>query len=430
MVPLTIRLVDRLQENSTVQSVRFKLDPVSKTTGLALVREQAMVDVSNGETRRQAVVLMLLQWQHRGHAIRDTLEQRQAFCRRRRAKLRYRPVRFDNRTRPQGWRARSLPHRVETTMAWVPRLMRWAPVTDVSQELVRFDTHAIQNPELAGAEHQRGTLFGYEFRESSLETWGRQCAYCGAENVPLEIEHIHPRSKGGSNRVSNLAIACHDCNQAKGNMLVEQFLAKDPERLRRIRAQAKTPLRDATAVNSTRWALWQRLKATGLAVEVASGGRTQWNRHQLRLPKAHCLDAACVGHVDRLERWQQPVLTIQATGRGSYQRTRLNKYGFPRGYLTRSKTAFGFQTGDMVRAVVTTGKKVGTYRGRVAIRTSGRFNIQTGNGLIQGIHHRFCTLIQRADGYSYQWQPIKEPGGYGAPPRPERRGFRAVTRSC
>ena len=69
----------------------------------------------------------------------------------------------------------------------------------------------------------------------------------------------------------------------------------------------------------------------------------------------------------------------------------------------RSKTAFGFQTGDLVRAVVTTGNKVGTYLGRVAIRASGRFNIQTAQGLIQHIHHRFCRLVQRGDGYDYNW---------------------------
>ena len=39
MVPFTIRLVDRLQENSVLQPLRLKLDPGSKTTGLALVRE-------------------------------------------------------------------------------------------------------------------------------------------------------------------------------------------------------------------------------------------------------------------------------------------------------------------------------------------------------------------------------------------------------
>ncbi|MEY2335713.1 hypothetical protein [Acidithiobacillus ferrianus] len=190
-----------------------------------------------------------------------------------------------------------------------------------------------------------------------------------------------------------------------------EFLAKAPERIRKILAQAKAPLRDAAAVNSTRWALFQRLKATNLPVEVASGGHTKWNRHRLQVPKEHCLDAACVGHADAIERWNQPVLSIKATGRGSYQRTRLTKHGFPRGYLTRSKSAFGFQTGDMVKAIVTTGKKVGTHLGRVAIRARGVFNIQTGNGLVKDVHHRFCTLIQRADGYGYSWTKIASKQG-------------------
>jgi hypothetical protein len=198
---------------------------------------------------------------------------------------------------------------------------------------------------------------------------------------------------------------------------VAEFLAKQPERLRRILAQAKAPLKDAAAVNSTRWALFQMLKATGLPFEVGTGGRTKWNRHRLHIPKAHCLDAACAGRVDAMDCWQQPVLALKATGRGSYQRTRLTKYGFPRGYLTRGKSAFGFQTGDMVKAIVTTGKKAGTYLGRVAIRASGSFNIQTGDGLVQGIHHRFCTLVQRADGYGYACTKIaldKGEAGTGA----------------
>jgi len=403
MVPFTIRLVDRLQEGSSLQPIRLKLGPGSKTTGMALVREQESVDEVTGEVQRKAVVLMLLGLQHRGYAIRDALTQRRSFRRRRRGNLRYRPARFDNRKKPDGWLAPSLQHRVDTAMAWVNRLMRWVPVSALSTMLHRFDTQALQNPEISGIEYQRGELFGYEVREYLLEKWGRKCAYCDAEHVPLEIEHIHPRSKGGSNRVSNLTLACHSCNQRKGNMPVEQFLAKAPERLRRILSQAKAPLRDAAAVNSTRWALWRRLVATGLDVEVGTGGRTKWNRSRLSVPKVHCLDAACVGHVDSLERWQQPVLSIKATGRGSYQRTRLTKHGFPRGYLTRSKSAFGFQTGDMVKAVVTKGKKVGTYLGRVAIRASGSFNIQAGNSLVQHVHHRFCTMVQRGDGYGYHW---------------------------
>ncbi len=401
MMPFAIRLVDRLRENSVLQPVRLKLDPGSQTTGLALVRESDTADTTTGEVVRTLTVRMLLALQHRGSVIRDRLTARRAFRQRRRGNLRYRPARFDNRTKPEGWLAPSLRHRVDTTIAWVARLRRLAPVTSLSQELVRFDTQQMQNPEISGVAYQQGTLAGYEVREYLLEKWGRTCVYCGAENTPLEIDHIQPKSRGGSGRVSNLTIACHNCNQAKAHQDVAVFLAHDPQRLAHIESQRKAPLRDAAAVNSTRWALHQQLKAMGLEVEVASGGRTKWNRHRLNVPKEHCLDALCTGHVDAVERWQQPVLAIKATGRGSYQRTRLTKHGFPRGYLTRSKSAFGFQTGDLVRVVVTTGKKVGTYLGRVAIRASGRFNIQTAPGLVQGIHHRFCTLIQRADGYGY-----------------------------
>jgi 5-methylcytosine-specific restriction endonuclease McrA len=407
LAPFTIRLVDREQEDCALQPVRLKLDPGSKTTGVALVRESEEVDPDTGEVQRSAHALFLAELAHRGHAIRDALRQRAAFrLRRRCANLRHRAARFDNRRRSQGWLPPSLQHRVDTIMSWVRRLRLWVPVTALSQELVRFDTHALQNPEISGIEYQKGTLAGYEVREYLLEKWGRKCVYCDAQGVPLEIDHIHPRSKGGSDRVSNLTLACRSCNQRKANRDVFEFLAKDPKRLARIEAQAKAPLQDAAAVNSTRWALFHRLKATSLPVEVGTGGRTKWNRHRLNIPKAHALDAACVGEVHAVANWQIPALKIQCAGRGSYQRTRPTKYGFPRGYMTRGKSAFGFQTGDMVRAVVTTGKKVGAYLGRVAIRSSGSFNIQSATGLVQGIHHRFCKLLQRADGYGYSWTRI------------------------
>jgi len=418
LVPFTIRLIDREQEDCALQPVRLKLDPGSKTTGVVLVRESQEVDADTGEVQRSAHVLFLAELVHRGHAIRDALKQRAAFRRRRRyANLRHRQPRFNNRTRRNGWLPPSLQHRVDTIMSWVRRLCLWVPVSALSQELVRFDTQALQSPEISGIEYQQGELQGYEVREYLLEKWGRKCAYCDAENVPLEIDHIHPRSKGGSDRVSNLTLACHSCNQRKANRDVVEFLAKDPKRLARIEAQRKAPLRDAAAVNSTRWALWRRLTATALPVEVGTGGRTKWNRHRFNVPKAHALDAVCVGDVRSVANWQIPVLKIQCTGRGSYQRTRLTKHGFPRGYLTRSKSAFGFQTGDLVRAVVTTGKKVGTYLGRVAIRASGSFNIQSSTGLVQSIHHRFCTRIQRSDGYGYLWNKdsiVKGDAGAGA----------------
>lgn len=402
LVPFVIRLVDRTQEDCELQPLRLKIDPGSKATGLALVQDTGFVCKTTGEVTRHAGVLNLFELIHRGMAIKLALESRRAMRRRRRtANLRHRAPRFDNRTKPKGWLAPSLQHRVDTTLAWVKRIQRWAPLTGLSCEWVRFDMQKLQNPEISGTEYQQGTLFGYEVREYLLEKWGRCCVYCKATDVPLEIEHIQPKSKGGSNRVSNLTLACRPCNQRKGSQPIERFLAKKPDALKRIMAQAKAPLRDAAAVNATRYALVRALKRTGLALELATGGQTKFNRRRLGIDKTHALDAACVGNVETLTGYHRPTLAIKCTGRGSYQRTRLNKYGFPRGYLMRQKQVQGFQTGDRVKAVVPTGKKAGVHVGRVAVRQSGSFNIQTLVGAAQGISHKHCRLLQQADGYGY-----------------------------
>ncbi|MDN8618314.1 RNA-guided endonuclease IscB [Variovorax ginsengisoli] len=404
--PFVIRLVDRAQEDCTLQPLRLKLDPGSKTTGVAVARDIEAIDPSTGEVRRGTAVVNLMEIIHRGRQISEALSARRQMRRRRRGNLRYRARRFLNRgNKKKRWLAPSLQHRVDTTMAWVKRLQRWAPIASISSELVRFDMQALQNPEINGIQYQQGTLFGYELREYLLEKWDRACAYCGKKDVPLQIEHIVAKARGGTDRASNLTLACECCNQKKGAQCVDEFLAKDPGRLARILAQAKRPLKDAAAVNATRWALAEALKARGLPVELSSGGRTKFNRATLGIPKTHALDAACVGQVHSIASWSMPAIEVKCAGRGSYQRTRLDKFGFPRGFLMRSKRVHGFGTGDMVRAEVPKGIKAGVHVGRVAIRASGSFNIQTRregvSAVVQGIGHKYCHLVQRSDGYGY-----------------------------
>jgi len=402
LVPFVIRLTDCAAETCALQPLRIKLDPGSKTTGLSVVRDVACVDAETGEIPTGVAVLSLVALVHRGRQISEALTARSSMRRRRRgANLRHRAPRFLNRARPSGWLAPSLQYRVDTTMSWVKRLRRWAPVTALSSELVRFDLALMQNAEISGVAYQQGVLAGYEVREYLLEKWDRTCAYCGAKDTPLQVEHIHPKALGGSSRISNLALACGPCNTKKGARAIKDFLAKDPVRLAKILAQAKRPLKDAAAVNATRWALVSALKETGLPVEVASGGRTKFNRTRFGIPKTHALDAVCVGEVQAVTDWQQPTLQIKCTGRCSYQRTRLNKYGFARGFLMRTKRIRGFGTGDMVRADVPKGLKAGKHRGRVAVRATGNFNIQIGSAVVQCISHQHCSLTQRADGYAY-----------------------------
>ncbi len=96
----------------------------------------------------------------------------------------------------------------------------------------------------------------------------------------------------------------------------------------------------------------------------------------------------------------QPLL-ITAKGHGTRQQCRTDKYGFPSRYCSKQKVHFGFRTGDIVKAIVTKGKKIGTYLGRVATRASGSFNISTKNGLIQGISYKYCQIVHGKDGYQY-----------------------------
>lgn len=276
--PFTIIL--KYAVKSSTEDLRLKIDPGSKFTGIALVND------GTGEVVWGADI------QHRGMVIKNALESRRSLRRTRRGrKTRYRQPRFLNRTRVKGWLAPSLMSRVENVITWVNRLRKLAPIAAISQELVRFDTQIMENPEVSGVEYQQGELAGYEVREYLLEKFDRQCVYCGAVDTRLEIEHLIPRSKGGSNRVSNLAIACHKCNQKKGAKDIKDFLSKKKELLNKILKRVKAPLKDAAAVNSTRWCLYKRLKETGLPVEVGTGGRTKFNRCRQKFPKAQLMIA-------------------------------------------------------------------------------------------------------------------------------------------
>ena len=384
--PFTLIMKEVKQENTSAP-LRVKIDPGSKTTGIAVVND------ATGQVVWAAELI------HHGHAISEKLTSRSAQRRGRRARhTRYRPARFLNRTRPKGWLPPSLLSRIQNVMTWVQRLQRLAPIEAISYELVRFDMQLLQDAEITGVQYQQGELAGYEVREYVLEKWHRCCVYCGEKGVPLQIEHIVPKARGGSNRVNNLTLACAPCNLRKGTMTAEEFGYPT------IQHQAKQPLKDAAAVNATRWAGYQRLQQTGLPIEVGTGGRTKWNRTQRQLAKTHWLDAACVGASTPEHLKIQGIipLSITATGRQRRQMCLMDRYGFPRTKGKGKSIVQGFRSGDMAKALIPSGTKIGTYVGRVAIRKTGSFTITTATETIQGLNAKYFIAIQRTDGYTYQ----------------------------
>ena len=186
----------------------------------------------------------------------------------------------------------------------------------------------------------------------------------------------------------------------KSNKPIEVFLAKKPEVLKRILAQAKKPLADAAAVNSTRWALHAALRATGIPVTVGSGARTKFNRKQLGWGKAHWLDAAAVGDIGPLTLATTTPLLVTCKGHGGRQKGVFDKYGQPRinkagkPQIRPLQPIHGYRAGDIA--------KCGNVVGRISPRTSGSFEITplTGSKPFSRPMRMFMP-VHRVDGYSY-----------------------------
>ncbi len=387
-IPFVIRLKDVSVDQMSLPPLQLKIDPGSKETGLAVLQGSRLI---------WAGII-----KHKS-GITAALDSRRSLRRGRRSRhLRYRPARFDNRKRPEGWLPPSLEAWAAQVIHAVHKLRSWMPITSIALELVKFDTQLIENPEISGTQYQQGELWGYEIRQYLLYKFGHKCAYCQANNVALEIEHIIPKSRGGSSRVSNLTIACHDCNQKKGSKTAEEFGYPN------IQKMAKSPLKDAAKVNSTRWRLYNLLKEEDLPIETGTGGLTKFNRTKLQLPKTHYFDAASVGKScpTFLEICTSKVNIWEAKGRGKRQICQTDKFGFPKQYRSREKGKCGFQTGDLIKLTPKRGKFAGkTWTGRAVVRADGSLYIPMGKERITGTY-KTAQLIQRGDGWNYSVEEI------------------------
>jgi hypothetical protein len=257
----------------------------------------------------------------------------------------------------------------------------------------------MQNKNIKGCQYQQGTLAGYQIKQYLLEKFNYQCAYCDKKNTILEIEHVVPRSRGGSNRVSNLVIACVDCNRKKDRLSIDVFLANKPAKLAEIKKQLKTSLRDAALINSTVKTLAEVICGLGFDLETSVGARTKFNRKRFNIEKDHALDAACVGIFGGITNLPNNTLVIKSTGRGKHARTLPDKHGFPRLYLSRSKRSHIIQTGDWVKSKTLKGKYKGVIRiGRAVVRADGRVDVGS-KGTVKSVD---CVILQRDAGYDFK----------------------------
>jgi 5-methylcytosine-specific restriction endonuclease McrA len=261
--PFTIQL--NYATGETSQPVKLGVDPGYMEIGFSAKTDKLEV-ISGTLTLRKDVSTQL--------------QERRRYRRARRSRLGYRPPRFNNRTRPEQWLPPSIQHKLESHIRLVETLATLLPISYKRVEVDNFDTHKMQQPEITGVEYQQGELQGYEVKEYLLEKWGRTCAYCGKTNAPLEVEHIVPTSRGGTDRVSNLTLSCRKCNLKKGNKTAEEFGYPH------LQHQATQPLKAPACLNNIRWKLLEQLDA-----EYTYGYVTKYQRNKLGLEKSHVNDA-------------------------------------------------------------------------------------------------------------------------------------------
>lgn len=386
--PFTIRLKNDsavLKDNSYI----VKLDPGSRTTGVAITNDKGSV-------------VMLAELEHRGHVIKKNLDSRRAIRRlRRNRKTRYRASRFNNRTRLDGWLAPSVKSRADNVINFVKKYKKFLNINKVMIENVSFDVAQISSgTKLWGSDYQQGALCQKELRSFIFSRSNSQCVYCGAKAE--EIDHVVARSNGGTNSTYNLVASCRSCNEKKSNLGLKAFgklMNKDYSHLK-----PKALPKHASIVQSARNYMIKEISKLVADTKSYDAWLTTYNRDELGLPKQHYYDALSVGNVQDYKFLTDKVLTISAKGRGSRQMCRMDRFGFPRTSPKGSKSVKGFQTGDIIKAIVPQGLKRGEYLGRVAVRSGGYFDIEANDKLIQGIGYKYCRIVQRSDGYSYDYK--------------------------
>ena len=325
-----IRLLDRTREQSSAQEVAVNIDPGSQTTGIAVVTD----DHGDG----QRTVLAALEIKHRAFTIKATLTRRRAYRRTRRGQLRFRQPRFNNRSRAEG----TLPPSVDSLRADTMRIVRilqtMYPVTLIRIERNKFDPQLMMNPDIQGIEYQRGTLLGWQIRAYVLERDDGRCAYCRRSRVRLELDHVRPRAVG-SNRVDNLVPCCRACNLQKANRPIEEFLAHQPEMLKRITERLqRSSLASATHINAVLPALIRDLRSTGLPVHLTDAASVSWTRQQLGVRKTHCYDAALQGRdFQTIESLPSKVLELRPSNGRSKQKANVDRHGTPVGRPFRNQ---------------------------------------------------------------------------------------------
>lgn len=325
--PFTIKLL--YESTNFTQPLTLGIDTGSKYVGSAIIN-----DVT-------AEILYESQLELRDD-IKSKIDKRRQFRRVRRNKLRYRPSRFDNRkaSKRKNRYTPTLISKFQGHTREIEFIKSILPVTDVVLEVGEFDPQLLQDPTLVFHkwDYAEGELYQQEnYKQATRARDNYTCQCCGKKNCRLEVHHLLPRSRGGSDKLANLITLYTDCHHL-AHSSEEQLLAFQ----KKFGKKAKGTLNYSTQMNVLRHMLQKEYRDA----EVTYGFITKEMRRVFRLDKSHMIDACCIAsrglefHNNNLNNYKK-----KCVPKGDYARTSVCRGKFV--ILPKGKVA-GFKRYDKV----------------------------------------------------------------------------------
>lgn len=277
--PFTIQLTYKTETEYT-QEITLGIDSGYNNVGFSTTTNDKELIV--GE-------LKLLQ------GMKERLLDKAMYRKQRRSRLRYRKPRWSNRTKskPQGWLAPSLQHKLDSHVKFIDYLYSILPITKCIVEVANFDIQKMNNDSISGVEYQQGDMLGFwNLREYILHRDNHKCQNPNCKNKGkeqiLEVHHIKYKSLGGVDNKNNLITLCSKChtspNHKKGKFLYDWCMEG-----KKVRG-----FKDATFMSMIRWYLINQLKEKHSDINVTYGYITKNHRIENGIEKTHYNDAFAI----------------------------------------------------------------------------------------------------------------------------------------
>lgn len=290
------------------QHITLGIDCGSKHIGISTTTDKKELFSGNAELRDDIVKLL---------SDRKSLRRNRRY-----RKTRYRKPSFDNRRIKEGWLAPSIKQKIDSHIRIVSLIHKLLPVKQLNVEVAAFDIQKIKNPDIEGTEYQMGEqLDSYNVREYVLFRDNHTCQNCKGKSKDdvLQVHHIESRKTGG-NAPNNLVTLCKTCHEKYHSGEIT------------LNVKRGRSFRDASAMSTMRWFLYEELKKEFSNVKITYGYITKYKRIRLCLSKEHYNDAYCIAdnfnanricthHLIRFIPRHSRILHVQTFSKGGKRRS-------------------------------------------------------------------------------------------------------------